>query len=228
MADQHQNIVPVGFTKDDIRNIEIVVEGIRKVCAEILRQELEQFVYDKTTETHRLRKGSTTKRIYRNVYRASTLYLTVSNPPSCLLENILRKIYWYNREIKKDLEKEYYGFIRHVSQLSKIEDADKLYHELRSLQFSLGELARNLETGAIITKEAAMKLSRKQWKPPKGYIGSKSIVNDHNVPRSTLQGWEERNPPKKKVRKDPQTGEKYYPEKWFERRVEQYERRSKT
>ena len=67
----------------------------------------------------------------------------------------------------------------------------------------------------------------KKWKPPKGYIGSKTIVNDCNVPRSTLQGWAERDEVKPK--KDPQTKECYYPKKWVEKRRASYKpRRSQT
>ena len=64
------------------------------------------------------------------------------------------------------------------------------------------------------------------WKPPKGYIGSKEIVNDYKVPRSTLQGWSERD--KAKVKRDPQTKEVYYTKKWFSKRYKNYRPRRKS
>jgi len=65
-----------------------------------------------------------------------------------------------------------------------------------------------------------------QWNIPKGYIGSKTIVADYNLPRSTLQGWAERDNPK--VKKDPQTKENYYPQKWFDGCWKKYKPRSKA
>lgn len=58
------------------------------------------------------------------------------------------------------------------------------------------------------------------WKPPKRYIGSKEIVSDYQVPRTTLQYWVEKDSPK--VVKDPQTQECHYPKKWFEERAKNY------
>jgi hypothetical protein len=65
----------------------------------------------------------------------------------------------------------------------------------------------------------------KGWKPPKGYIGSKEIVNNRSVPRTTLQCWQERDPPK--VKQDPQTQENYYPQSWFEKHYKNYRPRGR-
>jgi hypothetical protein len=70
------------------------------------------------------------------------------------------------------------------------------------------------------------KSGNRSWKPPRGYIGSKAIVNGHKVPRSTLQGWAERDAITPK--KDPQTQERYYPEKWFKKRFKTYKPRGNT
>jgi len=105
-----------------------------------------------------------------------------------------------------------------------------------ALQGASGNLAEELSTIASWLEEV-MKIPQKkrtveateiqnQWKLPRGYIGSKRIVNDHNVPRSTLQGWAEQD--KVNVKKDPQTKENYYLRKWFEHRLENYRPRSKT
>lgn len=140
------------FTPDEVKNIEIIVQGIERVI-EVISKQLEQFIYDESTETHRLCEGNkTTKNICREVYRASTLYLTVSVPPSNLIENILRKIYWDKPQIAKDLEEAYYRFINDVSMLSTIKETDKLYDKLFSLQYNLDDLATTLRTGAEIAK----------------------------------------------------------------------------
>ena len=65
-----------------------------------------------------------------------------------------------------------------------------------------------------------------QWEPPKGYIGSKTIVANYNIPRTTLQGWAERD--EAKVKKDTQTGENYYQKKWLDKRYENYKPRTKA
>jgi hypothetical protein len=65
-------------------------------------------------------------------------------------------------------------------------------------------------------------LGERRWKPPKNCIGSKEIVNTYRVPRTTLQGWQECDPPKPKVIKDPQTQENYYTRKWFEKHHKNY------
>jgi len=70
------------------------------------------------------------------------------------------------------------------------------------------------------------------WKPPKGYIGSKTIVNSYNVPRSTLQGWRQRDETsgklKKPIKTDPQTNENYYWQTWFKKHFENYKPRPKA
>ena len=71
-----------------------------------------------------------------------------------------------------------------------------------------------------------IKLRNMSWKPPKGYIGSKAIVNNYNIPRSTLQGWAERD--KANVKKDPMTKENYYQKKWLEKCHKKYKPRSKA
>ncbi len=71
-----------------------------------------------------------------------------------------------------------------------------------------------------------IKLRNMSWKPPKGYIGSKAIVNNYNIPRSTLQGWAERD--KANVKKDPMTKENYYQKKWLEKCRKKYKPRSKA
>ncbi len=71
-----------------------------------------------------------------------------------------------------------------------------------------------------------IKLRNMSRKPPKGYIGSKAIVNNYNIPRSTLQGWAERD--KANVKKDPMTKENYYQKKWLEKCRKKYKPRSKA
>lgn len=101
-------------------------------------------------------------------------------------------------------------------------DSESLMHRLEDefLQATskAGEPAQKGKTGKNV--------SQNQWKPPNEYIGSKSIVNDHNVPRSTLQGWAEQD--KVNAKKDPQTKENYYLRKWFKQRLKNYRPRSKT
>lgn len=65
-----------------------------------------------------------------------------------------------------------------------------------------------------------------QWKPPKGYIGSKTIVANYGIPRTTLQGWAERT--EAKVKKDEQTGENYYQKTWLDKQLKKYKPRPKA
>ncbi len=89
------------------------------------------------------------------------------------------------------------------------------------------ELVEKQGTNKSDSKIKLVKKPKKNdWKPPKGYIGSKEIVNDYEVPRSTIQGWAERD--KAKVKKDPQTREVYYIKKWFDKRFENYKPRRKS
>lgn len=150
----------MSFTPDEIKNIEIIVKGIEKVV-KVISQQLEKFIYDGSTKTHRLREGNTSAKICHDVYIASTLYLTASNPPSNLIENILRKIYWDKPQIAKDLEEKYYRFINEVSELSTIKDAHKLNDELFNLQCNLRSLASTLRTGAEIARAESEQPSEK-------------------------------------------------------------------
>lgn len=79
--------------------------------------------------------------------------------------------------------------------------------------------------GSIQTcKELQVKPS--EWKPKKGYIGSKEIVLDYKVPRSTLQGWQKKdNPP---TDRDPKTQEIWYEPNWFKKRWEMWEAEKKA
>lgn len=90
----------------------------------------------------------------------------------------------------------------------------------------LDEVKQIAETQPEQKIESGKKAEISQWNIPKGYIGSKTIVADYNLPRSTLQGWAERDNPK--VKKDPQTKENYYPQKWFDRCWKKYKPRSKA
>ncbi len=135
---------------DEIKNIEIIVEGMNKVI-EVITQQLDQFVYDPSTKTQRLREGKTVKNIYEDFVRASILYLTVSVPPSNLIRDLLEKLRWDKPEIAKYLEEKYHRHLRDESELSKIKDADNLYNELFSIQCNLRDLARTLQAG---TKKA--------------------------------------------------------------------------
>jgi hypothetical protein len=170
----------MSFTPDEIKNIEIIVEGIEKVI-EVISLQLEQFVYDRSTKTHRLRDGKTVKNICEDVYIASGLYLTISVPPSNLIEEILAKLYWDKPEIAKDLKETYYRFVSDVLQLFTIKDADNLYDELFSVQYKLSDLARTLQAGSKIAKTEAKQPTetdldftptkwRKAWTCTKGFV----------------------------------------------------------
>ena len=175
----------MSFTPDEIKNIEIIVEGIEKVI-QVISQQLELFVYDRSTKTHRLREGKIIRNICRDVYIASTLYLTVSDPPSNLIENILRKIYWDKPKIAKDLEEAYYRFINDVSKLSTIKDADKLHDELFNVQYNLRGLASTLETGAEIAKAETKQTDEEPAEPEQKDEGSKTMI----TVRTSKENWE--------------------------------------
>ena len=96
------------------------------------------------------------------------------------------------------------------------------WDEIQSAKKMETEKTKKNEKEIIIAKEP----KKTVWKPPKGYIGSKEIVNDYKVPRSTLQGWAERD--KAKVKKDFQTNEVYYIKKWFNKRFKNYRPRRKS
>jgi hypothetical protein len=101
---------------------------------------------------------------------------------------------------------------------------------LPSVCGDIREGLRDIQDWCIETRQngkATKNLSQKQWKPPNGYTGSKSIVTANNIPRSTLEGWAERHPPEKTV-KDPRTQENYYPKKWLKERLKSYKARRNT
>ena len=170
----------MSFTPDEIKNIEIIVEGIEKVI-EVISHQLEQFVYDRSTKTHRLRDGKTVKNICEDVYIASGLYLTISVPPSNLIEDILAKLYWDKPEIAKDLKETYYQFINDVPKIFAIEDENNLYDELFNLQCNLSDLAKTLQAGSKIAKTETKQPAetdldftptkwRKAWTCTKGFV----------------------------------------------------------
>lgn len=160
----------MSFTPDEIKNIEIIVEGIEKVV-EVILQQLDKFVYDRITKTYRLREGKTIKNICQDVRMASDYYLTISDPPSNLIRDILAKLYWDKPEIAKDLKEKYYRHISDVSQLFKIKDADNLYDRLFNIQCELSELAQVLQAGSKIAKaetenpaETEQKIPISKWR----------------------------------------------------------------
>jgi len=122
--------------------------------------------------------------------------------------------------------------------------------EAAELAKKFRDIAREIEKdslaeGAATTKAHAVKPAeikhkaapakerkKKGWKPPRGYIGSKEIQHDHNVPRSTLEGWQNQDSVpggdlEGRVKKDPRTQEVYYPKKWFEKRFKNYKPRAR-
>jgi hypothetical protein len=152
----------MSFTPDEIKNIEIIVEGIEKVI-EVIHQQFQHFVYDRSTKTHRLREGKTINNICQDVYQAS-VDLTVSDPPSNLIRDILAKLYWDKPEIAKDLKERYYRHISDVSQLFKIKDANNLYDGLFNVQYELNELAQALQAGSKIAKAETEKPAKTDQK----------------------------------------------------------------
>jgi hypothetical protein len=108
-----------------------------------------------------------------------------------------------------------------------------LYSVLRDVflesAFACGKLLEQINGTRTMQAEKEQKIEpvKESWKPPKRYIGSKTIVNEYEVPRTTLQGWAERD--KTEVKKDLQTQECYYPKKWFNKRFKNYRpRKPKT
>lgn len=146
----------MSFTPDEIKDIEIIIEGIEKVIG-VISQQLEQFVYDRSNKTHCLDEGKTLNNICQDVLKASGYYLTVSVPPSNLIKDILAKLYWDKPEIAKDFKETYNRYQYDVSQLFQIKDADNLYEGLFNIQYNLSELARNLQAGTKIADLARKK-----------------------------------------------------------------------
>lgn len=107
------------------------------------------------------------------------------------------------------------------------EHCSKIKELIIRLEMASEEALSSLgKAGASTTEqedEAGGKKKIPQWKPPKGYIGSKTIVNDYKVPRTTLQGWAERD--SANVKKDLQTKENYYRETWLKKRLKSYKHR---
>lgn len=145
------------FTPEEINNIGVIVEGIEKVI-EVISQQLGKFIYDASTKNFRLRKGEIVRNICKDVYQASCLYLTISAPPSNLIEEILVRLYWDKREIAKDLKETYYQFINDVPKIFAIKDENNLYDELFNLKCNLSDLAKTLQSGANIAKMAREEL----------------------------------------------------------------------
>lgn len=63
------------------------------------------------------------------------------------------------------------------------------------------------------------------WLPPVGYVGVKAFCGNHDVPRTTVQSWAEKD--KKVAAKHPTTSEDYYSEEWLEARRGKWKRRGK-
>lgn len=71
---------------------------------------------------------------------------------------------------------------------------------------------------------------QEEWRPPEGFIGSKTIEQDYMVPRTTLQRWHNRDIGKLSplIERDPKTRENYYPEDWVKKQVAQWKPRKKA
>ncbi|MHC4618590.1 MAG: hypothetical protein ACYTEQ_12660 [Planctomycetota bacterium] len=61
------------------------------------------------------------------------------------------------------------------------------------------------------------------WLPPPGHISTSEIVEKYRVPRTTLQGWQERD--QIIPVRNPQTHENWYPEQWLHKKLKNYKRR---
>lgn len=99
----------------------------------------------------------------------------------------------------------------------------------KDLSFIWNQLENEKSKADLANKQKTTpvkEVGKRRWKPPNNYIGSKEIDNKYSVPRTTLQGWQERD--KLKVKKDPQTQENYYPRKWFEKHLKDYKPRKQT
>jgi hypothetical protein len=92
----------------------------------------------------------------------------------------------------------------------------------------LGIAPANPATNHTPERPKSIPATSKGWKPPKNYTGAKSA----DVPRSTLEGWEQEDAAlggelEGKVKKDPSTRERYYPNCWLNKRKENYKPRKR-
>jgi hypothetical protein len=94
-------------------------------------------------------------------------------------------------------------------------------------------LADLVQAEATPEKPAAQSMPDIKWTPPAGMVGAKDVCNDdrfrkegQNVPRTTLQKWQERDRPT--TARDRATGETYYPEQWIYERLAKWTPRRKT
>lgn len=162
---------------------------------------------------------------------------------------ILMWLSGYMPQYKTDIEQQYSNIINQLNATLQADDSlkevlllglssrvGKLKHKLcwcakkaREEEEGRTEAKGNGGQGGMTTGRTATKTKQKpppeQWKPPRGYTGAKAIVA-MGVPRSTLEGWVQRHTPDK-VKKDPQTQECYYPNKWLKERVKNYKPRRK-
>lgn len=112
-------------------------------------------------------------------------------------------------------------------QLSAFAYISQVNSDIRAVVHILKRIAEQQQTTPPDDETQQSEPKKRAWRPPKGYIGSKEIEQTYKVPRSTLQGWQNRDckPAGKldgRVKRDPQTGESYYPRTWFLRRFENY------
>jgi len=126
------------------------------------------------------------------------------------------------------LEKDLRGNEKICALVPDISVVERFYGQVKP-ESSAGDVEKPAVTEHKI--EPVKETKKNSWKPPKGYIGSKTIVNDYDIPRSTLEGWQQQdNVPvgelEGKVKKDPQTQECYFPKKWFNKRLKNYRPRN--
>jgi len=111
------------------------------------------------------------------------------------------------------------------------ENLDEIMANLRKYFGINGKIRTKSSPDESAVAKQKIEPGNKSWKSPKGYIGSKTIVNDYDIPRSTLEGWQQQdNVPvgelEGKIKKDPQTQECYFPKKWFNKRLKNYRPRN--
>jgi hypothetical protein len=169
----------------------------------------------------------------------------IGEPVNNLFAVLLANTLFSGIEAPDDLEKsttETHARVKASAEEIQMPDLKKLVDTIHSVAVAVRSAAEDGKVHSIapqlppsvgIGRDRAQPIdvTKEQWKAPKGYIGSKTILSDYEVPRTTLQGWHERDMASgtlKNVRKDPQTGENYYPQKWFEKRFAHYKSRGKT
>ena len=162
----------MSYSVEDIEKMKEMAAALENFVRIIQQQFIEADV-----ENHRFIGFQ--KSAAKKIYEAMDFYVSLSHPPSNWFGDILQSPFHDILEVAKEIQKRYFDIIKDTSELSRIDDPQRQFEQIASLDCKSKELAKFLRSRAQdAEKESAEQKMKEAEKPAKTSGGETAPVKE--------------------------------------------------